>query len=295
MRSEIPFNKTPAMKLIPWMIAIMVYLITLVLSLAVVVNNNIHQSQTYLRNTLMVEIVPTESDQQLSLAQEIMRRKAILNDLQHFAGVISARFTQPESNSFAEFWLPEDEEQSSAVDLFPAVIELKFDPLRSGDLGAIIKNIHTAFPSVQVIEDHPMVKNKMFNGWIILAGCMTLATLIAAAAMVTIVFATYTGVSLHEWAIDLLQLMGATDNYIAQRFRDHALQLSLKGGGIGGILAAFTFASIMYSSMQYPAMLKEIPQRAIWATIAITPLFIALMTLISSRITVLFALNRKDE
>ena len=146
--------------------------------------------------------------------------------------------------------------------------------------GIILVMAQTTFKNTEaVIDSQPLL----------IAGLL-IATLIYTAALLMIIFSTYTHVVLNEWLINLLQLIGATDGFIIKQFRNHALRTSIKGGCIGSIMAALTWAFILYGNVTNTI----ISGSDIMMTIIVTPCFICLLTLISSQLTVSFVLARRS-
>ena len=60
------------------------------------------------------------------------------------------------------------------------------------------------------------------------------------ATIITVVFATRTGLRIHRRDIGLLHLIGAHDRYIARQFERQALWLSLQGAVVGIVFAIGT-------------------------------------------------------
>ena len=110
----------------------------------------------------------------------------------------------------------------------------------------------------------------------------------------TVVFVTRTGLAIHHESIEVLHLIGAQDSYIARQFANRALMLGLRGGLMGLILAAPTLWGIgsiahsMYSGF-FPNFSLSLVH---WVILACIPMLVALIAMISARLTVMKTLTR---
>lgn len=77
---------------------------------------------------------------------------------------------------------------------------------------------------------------------------LTIVGLVAASAVAAVVIATRAGLAMHHEAIDLLHLMGAEDDYIADQFAGQALRRGLRGGVLGLLLAALALVAFGIAS-----------------------------------------------
>jgi cell division transport system permease protein len=77
---------------------------------------------------------------------------------------------------------------------------------------------------------------------------LTIVGLVAASAVAAVVIATRAGLAMHHEAIDLLHLMGAEDDYIADQFASQALRRGLRGGVLGLLLAALALVGFGIAS-----------------------------------------------
>jgi cell division transport system permease protein len=115
---------------------------------------------------------------------------------------------------------------------------------------------------------------------------------IAFAAVATVIFTTRSGMAVHHGTIELLHLIGAQDAYIARQFQFHAMVWGLCGGLAGLGLAALTLAALvaLAGGIDLPLfpVLTLTPWQ--WVGLAVMPVVVALITMMTARITVLRAL-----
>lgn len=124
---------------------------------------------------------------------------------------------------------------------------------------------------------------------LMMGGSVILAAILGLAAILSIVFMTYSGLTLHRKSIQVLHLVGATNDYIAQQFQKHVFNMGLKGAVIGVVLAIATIcgfdilfsspASTVYSQVQL-SFVKTI------SILLLTPALVLLLVMTAARLTV---------
>ncbi|MDZ7713577.1 MAG: FtsX-like permease family protein [Rhodovibrio sp.] len=121
-----------------------------------------------------------------------------------------------------------------------------------------------------------------------------MVALVGAAAVVTVVFVTRTGLSIHRNVIELLHLIGAHDAYVARQFQRHALRLGLTGGLIGLALAGATlWALARWVGQEAGAIVPEMAlSQTQWLSLVAVPLAATLVAMLTARITVLRTLAK---
>ena len=117
---------------------------------------------------------------------------------------------------------------------------------------------------------------------------------IGLATVGTVVFTTRTGLAIHHNAIEVLHFIGAQDSYIASQFAGRALNLGLKGGVIGLILAIPTLWAISSMARQMESsLLPDIDLGIIHYSVgAALPVVISLIAMLTARLTVIRTLSR---
>jgi cell division transport system permease protein len=184
----------------------------------------------------------------------------------------------------------------------PRLIELKVEP--RADLESMRTRLAVEVPSA-LVDDHRL--------WIRRLGAMANATvfvgigimaLVLIATALAIAFATRGAMAGNRDIIEVLNLVGATDAFIADEFQKHFLRLGLRGGAIGGFAAmiAFWIAGWMASGWNLTPGGDQI--EALFGTFAlgfrgyaailIIAIVVALTTAIVSRMTVFRNLKGLD-
>ncbi|MGL4240428.1 MAG: cell division protein FtsX [Beijerinckiaceae bacterium] len=126
-------------------------------------------------------------------------------------------------------------------------------------------------------------------------GVMILLLVLVATAL-AIAFATRGAMAGNRHIIEVLNLVGASDAFIAREFQRHFLRLGLKGGGLGGLGAMVVFWLAGFTAARWRATPGGDQLEALFGTFAlgfrgyaavvIIALIIAATTAVVSRITV---------
>jgi cell division transport system permease protein len=218
-------------------------------------------------------------------------------------GVADARaMTRDESARLLEPWL------GTGVDLsllpLPRLILVRLSETTEPDLAGLRRTL-----SAQVVgaslDDHRTWSARLaaISDAIIIAG-FALLSLVLAATILSVSFATRGAVSANRAIVEVLHLVGARDDFIASTFQRHFLAVGLQGGLIGGVAAAMLFAASGF----LPGLLARIPGgdeaafltgqfvlgRQGYAGIAGVVALVALVTTLASRVTVRRTLREID-
>jgi cell division transport system permease protein len=176
----------------------------------------------------------------------------------------------------------------------PALIAVGIDPAAAPDIERLSRRLAEAVPGT-LVDDHQSWLGQLLDlAQTIELVAALLVVLIGASAVTMVVFATRMGLAIHGRVIELLHLIGAQDSYIAREFGAHALKLALRGGTIGLLFAIATIALVgrLFARID-AALLPELSLRPIeWAALALLPLVIAGVAMLTARFTVLGNLGR---
>ncbi|MGI4852174.1 MAG: cell division protein FtsX [Janthinobacterium lividum] len=118
-------------------------------------------------------------------------------------------------------------------------------------------------------------------------------SVIAFTTVMTIIFITRTGLTIHERIIDILRLMGAERKFINKQFQKFFFKMALKGGMIGLIFSGFTYSLIYYKNIFKNFIIFDFSstQNELWFVVLFTPLLMMVIVLLSAKMTVFMALE----
>jgi cell division transport system permease protein len=289
-RSDLPLSDDPAVRILPWVVGLMVYLATLTLAVALLVSALAADWSAGLTGTVTIHIVAageeTEAVMDGRVAQAI--RIALKTP-----GIDSAR-AMP-SSQVAKLLAPWLGDEARITDLpLPRIVDVKLANDAAPDIAALRKRLEAAVPGAG-LDDHQLWRDRLVKFLFaieIVAGVMV--TLIGATTVTVVVFATRAGLAVHNEVIEVLHLIGARDEYVARQFQSNALKLGLKGGIAGSAAGLLTVLAIRYIAANldielFPTLLFQIWH---WPVLVSVPAAAAFIVRFSARHTVLKALRR---
>jgi cell division transport system permease protein len=289
LRNDLPLAGDVSARFLPWIIGCMVYLAALATTAAMLADKLGARWHGELAGSFSVQIPPPEGD---AAAREAALKR-VVELVSGTAGVTSARVVSDEEKArLLEPWLgqaglPEE------VRLPDLIIVRSASDVRI-DLAGLGRAVAGVVPGA-TIEDHAAWQSDVvaFAQSIKLLAAIVIG-LIAAAAVTTVIFVTKTGLAIHRRVIEIVHLVGAQDSYIARQFLANACRLGLVGG-IGGVaLAALTLVGL--ERILGPGATALLPGLSLdtgqWAVLAILPLAVSAVAMITAHLTVLLALAR---
>ncbi len=295
-RGDLPLERDPTGRFLPWLVALMVYLAALALVCAMVMNKMVERWDTGLSGSITVQIPPKQGDPgdpAKAGAAADASLDAVIEILLATPGVISAEVLEPdEIVRLLEPWLGAG---ASYGDLpLPELIAVGIDPSAVPDLEKLSRRLAQAAPGT-ILDDHQSWLGQLLD----LARSIELVAvlvviLVGASAVTMVVFATRMGLAIHGRVIELLHLIGAQDSYVAREFEVHSLKLALRGGVFGLALAVVTVVLVerLFERMEAALLpdLSLVPGE--WALLALLPLVVAGIAMLTARLTVLGTLGR---
>lgn len=272
--------------ILPWVIAIMVFLLALVLAGGLALTSASDSWRDGLAQTITVRIdTPQAEERQRQVA-------AALDYLAAMPEVASARaLSETELRALLEPWLGRG---SFEADLpVPALVDVT---LRPGDgflAAALDERLRTVAPSA-VVDDHQQWLgqiNRIARSLQVVAAGIVLLVLVATIFVVTL--ATRSSLNDHRPTIEILHLIGAEDDLIAQEFQSRFLWHGLKGGVIGTLAGGLMIALLIRLATDLDGALGGIatPPWWLWSPLLLLPLLITGVTMMTARLTVRRALG----
>lgn len=286
--TDIPLDRDPAARTLPWIIAVMAFLATIALAGALLLNNVIVRWSNSLSGTLTIQVPAAAGGEETEA-----RIKRVISLLREEKGVSRVRvLSAAESAALVEPWLGRG---AAAIGLpLPRLIDVGLSEDARVDLAELRRKVDAAAPGASV-EEHQKWLDEMIGvirwGWRL---ALVVVVLIFFAAAMTIVFAMRTSLRIHRAVTDVLHLIGARDQYIAEQFQRHAFRLGLLGGVIGTGFAALVLIGlerILAKVETLQAMHLELPVWS-WAILALVPPAAAALAAMAARYTVLRGLAR---
>lgn len=288
--SDTPFERDSASTFLPWIIAVMVFLSALAVTGGLLLGDALEGWSRGLTGTLTVQI-PNEVDGEPVSDEEVER---VAGALRATAGVVRVRIIPvPEVREMVRPWLGEAADQEDLP--LPRLIDVGLAEDADVDLGDLRERVSGVVPGT-TIEDHQQWLRQLADiARASLVLSLAVVGMIVFATVITIVFATRTGLKVHARVTEVLHLIGAPDRYIARQFERQAFWLGFRGALIGSALAAAAVYALGHLVGRVEAFnlsaLSLTPWE--WAVFGIFPVAAAIVARITARITVLRTLARK--
>ena len=291
---DLPFNDDRANRFLILLIGLMTFLALLSGAAGMVLSNMADRWTSGLSNRLTIEI-PTMDATGLMLpdAAQKDRLNSIETILKGETDIAKSTIQTPaEVGKLVEPWLGAGDKILGQVPL-PALITVE---LENDDL-ALPERLQTAISRV-VPDARVETHQSWLNDLLRLTGTLSFASyLIGFITAITTIMAVAGAVrarmAAHHEQLEILHLIGATDEYICRQFQKHALQLSFIGSGIGFVFSMLTLAIIdqlagAVELTMIPALILS--NGAIFIMLLI-PMLACLITVLTTRLTVLQSLR----
>ena len=287
-RSDLPLDRDALSRFLPWLIAFMVFLAVLAMAGVLVLNTIAARWDKGITGTLTVQIVPADDpsrdDERL---QKVLKILAETPEVDRFETLGDDKLL-----ALLEPWLGTG---VGVQDLpLPRLVDVELKPDAKLDVEALSRRVEARVPGVS-IDDHSLWLGRLVRFIRTVEGLASMVlVLIVLATVGTVVFTTRTGLTIHRNAIEVLHFIGAQDSYVASQFAGRALILGLKGGVAGLLLAAPTLWGIGFMARQMDSgLLPDITLSPVhWAALAGLPVAVALIAMMTARLTVLKTLSR---
>ncbi|MGE0753529.1 MAG: cell division protein FtsX [Alphaproteobacteria bacterium] len=251
-RNDIDFTRDDIHRFLPWLIAVMACLTTLLLSLTISIHSWIDDRHHNYAANFTVNIPARVTEE-----SEISR---IVSTIKGTAGIQSVRRVQPaELHAVMEQWLGNSDIGQLPL---PTVLEVlvKEDAMEHFDHAALQDKMNAVVSGVEVDAHETWVKAFASFSSAVSIVLIALSMIIVTAMASAVIFTARTALKLHSKSVALLHSIGAHDMYITRQFQQDAFLTSLPGL-IGGTFAA---AGLYWASGSYVASLPaSLPSFAI--------------------------------
>jgi len=286
-RSDLPLKDDATSRFLPWLVAPMVFLCAVALAGVFILNTLIGRWDRDVSGTLTVEIAaaPGEAGEAAEKTRQLV--EAALRLLNDTPGIRSARaLTQEQLVGLMAPWLGNSELLKELP--LPALIDVTLVPDAHVDLEALSHRLSAAVPGTS-LDDHRVWLAKLIDlSRSIEALAIGIVVLIGGVTSATVFYATRTGMAVHREVIEVLHLIGATDDYIARQFAERAFVLGLKGGVTGLALTMPALAGISFVAHRLEGgfladLSLSLPG---WIAVLVLPALAALLAMLTARATV---------
>ena len=285
--AELQLEKDVSTRYLPVVIAAMIFLAALSIGGLFSLSNAISDWSDTLTGNLTVEIAfdpAADLDKKVSDAVDL---------LSNTPGVASVRaIEQDETLKLLEPFLGRNAALGRLP--IPRLVEVIITEDSAIDLAALNEKLGEAVPGARLDIHRPWLDKMVLLGRSIQILAAAIMLLIGGVTVIIVIFAVRTGLIMHSEVIQVLHLIGARDNYIAEQFQNYFSRLSFLGalpGLIVAIIVMFIF-NFLVGSLE-ASMLPPL-SIGMEGTIALLllPFLVALLTKYTVRLVVMKSLGR---
>jgi len=274
-------------------IAIMSFLASLTAGAVGIVREAAGNWQNQVLSELTIQIMP---DDKRDMNAAIARAVGIARATNGIASAVP--YTDADTARLLEPWLGKN---ISLEELpVPRLIVLRVAEGRTPDLAALETRLAREVPGASLDTHRAWLDRLRITGNALSGFGLAVLVLVLFATALSVLFATRSAVAGNRDVVEVLHVVGARDGYIARAFARRFFGLGLRGGLIGGALAMLLFllADLSSGDAAQPGsgvLLGRLDMNlAGYLSILAVALFIAALTMITSRLTVMSHLRRLD-
>lgn len=285
--NDLPFDHDAASRYVPWIIGLMIFLSILSLAGSNMVSQQLSHWEGAFSKGFTVEM-PLKYQGGEVIDSRDSQEKMLLKVLQGMSGVEEARLIS--KSVLSPFLDPFADYQADVV-----VVDVTLRPGFEVNLSQARSELKT-FDNL-TLRDHKEWRETTLNfAYSAIFTGILIACLIGIAAVATIIFVTRTGLQVHHKTIEVMHLVGAQHQFIAQQFQRYAYNLARRGGVIGLALLGMSLFLIGLF-MGYGTVLTYISETinlSLLLILVLTPLSALLLTILSAHVTVLSTLRQSN-
>jgi len=234
-RLDLPLARTAPGQVLPWLTGGLVYAAVVMLAIVIMADRALLSLDQ--RAQLASVTLPLADDADVGAALDILH--------QDRAVLAAAPLSNDELGALMTPWLGE----TRAGDLpWPAMIDVRLDPLAEPDLAALQDALSEVVPGATLAIDPDPSDRAGQTAALVRGWSGGLLVVVLPVALLAIGAITRLSLRLCRDAVELLRCMGASPGYQAAQLERHALACGLYGGAGGFGLALLTVAALLYSA-----------------------------------------------
>ena len=273
-------------RFVPFILGFLIYSVSITLMSGVFSNNLTRDWSDALNGRLTIEFQTNVAGIDEELTQK--QQEDIMQILNTFQGIKKARklseadFLKILEPCLTSAAIPDDFP-------FPVLFDVETEKGASVDLLQLSEKLAKVSPSVK-IHDHSSTWytqiSKISNALFFFAILLSILNFLTVCA--TIIFITKKTLYAHQHVVKILQLIGATNSYIAAQFRDYYFSIGSKASVLSIFFSLMTVAAINHighENVLDPSCIKYL------GVGLVIPFFTTILIMLTAQKTVVFFLN----
>lgn len=275
---------------IPWVIAIMVALMSIAGAGGLALRNTASQAASELAGGVTVQIVEARPEQRANQAA------AALKLLQQVRGISDAQLVpQDELDALVEPWLGSDNAELDADVPVPALIDARLSgALTAERLGELQRVLRTVAPGARVDAQSTWLRPVFGAIGSLQLLAAALIVLLSGATGAAVLLAARSALGANRDTIEIVHLLGGTDSQIARIFQ-RAIALDAAWGAVAGFavgVAVIVLLGREFASLQAGIITGAALGLGDWGLLVLVPVVAVLVAALTARLTAMRTLQR---
>lgn len=290
---DLPLEKGSGGTFLIILIALMSFLAVLALSASFALSEMTNRWVSGLENTASVEIPAEDLSGNLIEKENLESLTTRIHQfmVSHPAVEAAEIMSEDEISNLVAPWLGEDMALSSIP--LPGIISVQFKGNVSFDPEILRRNIIGIAPQARLDLHESWLANVLrFTGALNFASLLV-SVVIGVTTIVAVAGAVQSRMAIYHEELELLHLMGASDNYIAKQLQRYVFLMTLKGAAMGVVIGGIIMLIIGWSMGRMDINLIpdfSLSRAQVMILASLIP-FTALIAVVTARVTVLRALK----
>ena len=289
MKANIPFEQDQHLGLISAIIGLLVMIGVFAFGGLLALNQVAEKWKGGLAETVSIDLPPLLSLQQNEDSRAVRILTLALNE----PGVSDASILHRDRmRELVKPWL------GDAIEIdrlpLPVIIQLKIDRDNPPDFESFSRRLHQAVPGTKLNSFGEWRERLLRSVNTLMTVGIVILIAVALGIVSMILFLGFTSMMVYRQSIELLHLMGATDQYIAKQFNMLVAKISIIGASIGFGIACFLILIAGHVGLGQAYRLHEwvILPLTHWAFLSIIPIATFLLALMTVHFAVLYQLKK---
>lgn len=275
----------------PWVIAIMVAMTAIALAGGLALGNAIHAAKAEIDGGVTVQLLEPRAEVRDSQARAAAAALGAMRGVRGFRQV-----PQSEVDALIDPWLGTGVADDGGLAIpVPALIDVRLDGPASPDrLAAIERALRPVAQSARIDAQSNWLR-PVFDAMVSLQVLsIALVALLAGALAAAVLLASRSALGTHREVIEIIHLLGGTDNQVAREFQ-RSIGFDAAGGGALGLGLALVV--ILSLARRFDGLGAGLVDNGAllwtdWLLIAAVPVMATLLAMMTARLTVLHALRK---
>lgn len=293
-RKEIPLDDEETSLFMYVLTSIYMYLFIVVLAIVMAVNAMATSWENDIMGALTVQIIPVEDENKhIDSEKTLEQQNKVLQFMENVSGVKSVRVLSSEDiEKLMTPWLGNKVDISELP--IPALLDVGLKDDGSINYDEVTRGLKQITPNA-TIDNHRLWLNRLLKFASSLKNmAMLVLLMVAGICALSIYYSTRTSLWINKESLEILHVVGATDQYIAKQY---ALNYAKIGffSGIMGLLVAIPCIILVgkYGISTGSGLINGAKLSAVaWIVIMITPLFSSGYSMMTSYLTVRKSLEK---